>query len=124
MIPSKDATTCYDQMAIVEKYERVIGYLYPIAQSIPRKHGVARDMFLQALMGVPDLLFQAGKSNQISKIYTADAALAHLRFWMRFLLLIRAMSPHQLQTAQVLLAEVGSMLGAWIKGKQKQGYAG
>jgi hypothetical protein len=28
-------------MAIVEKYERVISYLYPIAQSMPRKHGVA-----------------------------------------------------------------------------------
>jgi hypothetical protein len=124
MNPTKDATTCYDQMVIVEKFERVIGYLYPIGQSMPRKHGVARDMFLHALLGVPDLIFQAGKSNQISKIYAVDAALAHLRFWLRFLLLIRALSPHQLQTAQVLLAEVGPMIGAWIKGKQKQGYAG
>lgn len=47
MDPVKDAAPCYDQMAIVEKYEKVIAYLYPIAQSIPRKHGVARDMFLQ-----------------------------------------------------------------------------
>jgi len=124
MNPSKDATTCYDQMVIVEKYERVIGYLYPIAQSMPRKHGVAREMFINALLGIPDLLFQAGKSNQISKIYVADAGLAHLRFWLRFLLLIRALSPNQLQTAQVLLAEVGAMVGAWIKSRQKQGYAG
>jgi len=66
MQPIKDSA-CFDQMAIVEKYERVISYLYPIAQSIPRKHGVARDMFLQCLMGVPDTLVQAGKSNQVSK---------------------------------------------------------
>lgn len=121
MEPAKDSTTCYDQMAIVEKYERVIAYLYPIAQSMPRKHGTAREMFLQCLLGVPDALFQAGKSNQVSKIYAADAELAHLRFWMRFLHSIRAMSPHQLQTAQVLLAEVGAMVGGWIKRRRTQG---
>lgn len=121
MEPNKDATTSYDQMAIVEKYERVIAYLYPIAQSIPRKHGVAREMFLQCLLSVPDLLFQAGKSNQVSKIYTADAALAQLRFWMRFLFSIRTMTSHQVQVSQLLLAEIGAMIGAWIKRKQKQG---
>ena len=41
----KDGSVSYDQMAIMEKYERVIAYLYPIAQSMPRKHGIARDMF-------------------------------------------------------------------------------
>jgi hypothetical protein len=124
MQPTEQATQCYDQMAIVEKYERVIAYLYPIAQSMPRKHGVAREMFLQCLLGVPDLLFQAGKSNQISKIYTADAGLAQLRFWMRFLLSIKAMTTHQLQTAQILLSEVGKMVGAWIKGRQSMGRVG
>lgn len=120
MNPTKDAATCYDQMVIVEKYERVIAYLYPIAQSMPRKHGVAREMFLTCLLGIPDLLFQAGKSNQISKIYTADAGLAQLRFWMRFLLSIREMNANQVQTAQILLVEVGSMIGAWIKGREKR----
>ena len=85
MQPIDEVGKCYDQMAIVEKYERVIAYLYPIAQSIPRKHGVARQMFLECLLGQPDLIIQAGKSNQVSKIYIADAGLAHLRFWMRFL---------------------------------------
>lgn len=108
-------------MVIVEKYERVIAYLYPIAQSIPRKHGVARDMFLGCLLGQPDLFFQAGKSNQVSKIYVADAGLAQLRYWMRFLCLIKTMTIHQLETAQVLVAEVGAMVGVWIKRRQKQG---
>ena len=85
MQPIDEVGKCYDQMAIVEKYERVIAYLYPIAQSMPRKHGVARQMFLECLLGQPDLIIQAGKSNQVSKIYIADAGLAHLRFWMRFL---------------------------------------
>ena len=121
MEPVAEAGRCYDQMVIVERYERVVAYLYPIAQSIPRRHGVARDMFLACLLGQPDLFFQAGKSNQVSKIYAADAGLAQLRYWMRFLLSIRAMTPHQLQTAQTLAAEVGALLGAWIKRRQKQG---
>lgn len=124
MTEPSEELACYDQLAIVEKYERIIAYLYPIAQSMPRKHGIARDLFLQCLLGQPDLFFQAGKSNQISRIYAADAGLAHLRFWMRFLHGQRCMSHHQLQTAQALAAEVGGMVNAWIKRKRKQGQAG
>ena len=124
MTEPSEELACYDQLAIVEKYERIIAYLYPIAQSMPRKHGIARDLFLQCLLGQPDLFFQAGKSNQISRIYAADAGLAHLRFWMRFLHAQHCMSHHQLQTAQALAAEVGGMVNAWIKRKKKQGQAG
>jgi hypothetical protein len=124
MQPTEQATQCFDQMAIVEKYERVIAYLYPIAQSMPRRHGVAREMFLQCTLGIPDLIFQAGKSNQISKIYAADAGLAQLRFWLRFLLSIKEMTPNQLQTAQVLLSEVGKLIGAWIKSRRSMGRVG
>ena len=67
MTPDQDAAPCYEQMAIVEKYETVISYLYPIAQSLPRKHGVVRDMFLQCLLGQVQLFVEAGKSNQVSR---------------------------------------------------------
>ena len=49
MEPEKEVTQCYEQMNIVEKYETVIAYLYPIAQNIPRKHGVAKAMFIECL---------------------------------------------------------------------------
>ena len=120
----KETGKSYDQMSIVEKYERVIAYLYPIAQNLPRKHGVARDMFLECLMGQANLFFEAGKSNQISRLYIADAGLAHLRFWMRFLLSIKGLTSHQLTTAQVLVAEVGGMLNAWIGRHKQQGQTG
>lgn len=124
MEPIKEEGACYDQMAIVEKYEKVISYLYPIAQSLPRKHGVARDMFLAALLGQVQLFIVAGKSNQVSKVYAADAGLAVLRFWLRFLLTVRGLTPHQLQTAQVLIAEVGKMVGSWIIGLKRKGQTG
>ena len=118
MEPIKETNPCYDQMLIVEKYERVLSYLYPIAQSIPRKHGVVKEMFLKNLVNQPDLFFQAGKSNQVGKAYLADAGLANLRFFLRFLVMIRCMSPHQHQTAQTMLSEVGAILGSWIKSKK------
>lgn len=105
----------------MRKYEEVISYLYPIAQRIPREHGVVRDLFLKCLLTQPDLFYQAGKSNQISKLYAADANLAQLRFWFRLLVKpsIKRMSPKQQQVALILLAEVGAMLGSWIAKTRK-----
>ena len=126
MEPIKDAVLSYDQMAIVEKYEVVIAYLYPIAQNMPKKHGMARDLFLKCLLGQVQLFVEAGKSNQISRLYIADAGISQLRFWLRFFFFIqvRSVSPHQCETALVLLAEVGKFMGAWIVKIKRKGQAG
>jgi hypothetical protein len=110
--PIKDPIECYPEMNIMRKYEEVISYLYPIAQHIPRKHGIVRDLFLKCLLTQPDLFYQAGKSNQVSKLYAADANLAQLRFWFRLLVnpKIKGITAHQQQVALILLAEVGAML--------------
>jgi hypothetical protein len=126
MEPEKDAVQSYEQMLIVEKYETVIAYLYPIANNIKRCHGTARDMFIQCLLGQVQLIVEAGKSSQISRLYIADAGLSHLRFWLRFLSTekVRGITPHQVQTAQVLIAEVGRLLGAWIVKQKRRGQHG
>ena len=123
MKPQKDLVICDKQMAIVEKYEKVILYLYPIIQSMPRKHGIARDMFMACLLGQVRLFIDAGKSTQVSKLYIADAGLADLRFWLRLVngKLVRSMTNHQCETALVLIAEVGKMLGAWISSTRHKG---
>jgi hypothetical protein len=126
MNPEKEAVQSYEQMLIVEKYETVIAYLYPIAQNLPRRHGTARAMFIECLVGQVQLMVEAGKSGQISRLYIADAGLAHLRFWLRFLnsKTVRSMSSHQVETALVLLAEVGRVLGAWIVKQKRRGQHG
>ena len=126
MTPEKETVQSYEQMLIVEKYETVIAYLYPIAQNMPRRHGTARAMFIECLLGQVQLIVDAGKSGQISRLYVADAGLAHLRFWLRFLNSkpVRGMSPHQVETAQVLLAEVGRVMGAWIVKQKRRGQHG
>ena len=126
MEPEKEVAQCYEQMNIVEKYETVIAYLCPIAQNIPRKHGVAKAMFIECLLEQVKLIVEAGKSGQISRLYVADAGLSQLRFWLRFLVSkqVRSITPHQVETAQVLIAEVGRLLGAWIVKQKRRGQHG
>lgn len=115
----KDKQASTDQMLIVEKYERVINYLYPIIQRTPRKHGVVRDKVLNCLFEQPDLLMQAGKSGQVSKIYAADANLALLRFYLRFYhLSLNHLTVNQERHALILIAEVGNLIGSWIRKKK------
>lgn len=126
MEPEREVQQSYEQMNIVEKYETVIAYLYPIAQNIQRKHGVAKAMFIECLLGQVQLIVEAGKSSQISRLYIADAGLSQLRFWLRFLSTkqVRSITPHQVETAQALIAEVGRLLGAWIVKQKRRGQHG
>lgn len=104
-------------LAIVEKYEEALLYLYPIIQASPRRHGNARDAIMAAMFEEVALLYQAAKSGQPSKLYAADVNLAFLRFWLRFAAnpRIKILTIRQHRKALALLAETGGMLGAWIK---------
>lgn len=105
-------------LAIVERYETVVAYLYPIVQRCPRRHGMLRDALLGLIVDQVGLFYQAAKSRQASRLYAADANLATLRFWLRFVAdpSIKIITPAQHRAALKLLAEVGAMLGAWIAG--------
>jgi len=111
------------QLAIIERFEGFINYIYPIALNIRRSHHVIRDRLIGAMFDQVSFLQQAGKSAQISKLYLADAGLAHLRFLLRFLANEnrRLISRHQHEVASIHLAETGKMLGAWIKSKAVKG---
>jgi len=110
--PGKEAHGLY----MLEKYERVIEYLYPIAQNIPRKHGVFRDLLIEHLFHTAQLLADAIKVNQLNRCYLFDSAIAQLRMLTRFMVhhKRKMITEHQLEVAQGMIAEVGSMLGKWI----------
>ena len=72
--PSKEAHGLY----MVEKYERVIDYLYPLAQTIPRKHGTFRELLIRQLFLVAEHLNDAIKANQLSRCYVLDGAMGQL----------------------------------------------
>jgi hypothetical protein len=119
----KDEYASRDQLAVVEKFEQAINYIYPILQNVPRKHGVARDLCLHVLFCQVELFIVAGKSGQPSRIYSADANLAYLRFWLRFLSdpKRRCITQAQHRTALIMLAEVGKMTGTWIRTAKGRG---
>jgi hypothetical protein len=104
-----------DVLAIVEKYEAYVSYLYPILQTSPRKHGVLRDLVLAALFAPIGNLYHAARSRQVSRLHAVDAEFATLRSLLRFLVRpeIKIISPHQHEVALARLADPGRMLGAW-----------
>ena len=70
---------------MVEKYERVIDYLYPLAQTIPRKHGTFRELLIRQLFQVAEHLNDAIKANTLSRCYVLDGSLGQLRLMLRFM---------------------------------------
>lgn len=118
-----DESNSHQQMKIVEKYERFIDYLYPILQNAPRRHGIARDTVYAAMFAQIDLFIIAGKSRQISRLYSADANLAALRFWLRFLdhPSRKIITSNQRRVAENHLAKVGGMINAWMRVAKARG---
>jgi len=104
-------------LAIVEKYDVFMDFIYPKIQGIPKRHGQFRDKFLSALLRLPGEFYLAAKINQISKLHVIDASLAEVRWLLRFAVShrTRLITNDQHTAAMVMLAEVGSMLNAWIK---------
>jgi hypothetical protein len=121
----RDENTATDALAIVERYEAFVTYLYPILQNAPRRHGVLRDAVLAALFVPIGDIYHAAKSKQVSRLYAVDAGFATLRSYLRFLSQgqIRILTPKQHQVALALLAEPGGMLNAWQR-KLKASEAG
>lgn len=113
-------TSSHDQMAIVQKYEAFINYFYPVAQNMPRQHGVVREMFTRDMLQQVNLFIVAGRSNHIGRLYEADAGLAQMRYWLRFLQdpKRKLITLRQHQVGSVMLAETGKILGSWIAHKR------
>lgn len=113
---------CKESMAIVDKYDGFVNYLYPMLVNTSRVHRVLRDTFIGAMLEQYRLFRDAGKSNQASKLYLADAGIAYLRDLLRIMAnpVRRLISRRQYEIASVHLAESGAMLGAWIKTAQKR----
>ena len=106
-------------LVVVEKYDEFVNYIYPVLQNIPRKHGILKEKTIQLVFLQVELFYKAVKSNHVSKFYEADANLALVRYHLRFLASDKRklVSPKQHQVASILLAEVGKIVGAMIKGR-------
>lgn len=102
----------YNLYNIIEKYEKVFNYLYPIAQNIPRNHGILKKEFISTLIKQIQLFNEAGKSNQISRIYLSDAGLSNIKFFLRFIASknIKCLTHKQQAYSQKLISECADLL--------------
>lgn len=108
-------------LAITQRYMGFCNYIYPITVNMHSKHRVFREKLLRTMFDQIELFHIAAKSNQVSRLYAADAGLATLREFLRFASepTRRLLSRHQHEVAEIHLAETGAMLGAWITKTQK-----
>ena len=99
------------QLIIIEKYEDFSNYIYLVLQNIPRKHGILKERIIQLVFEQVELFYKAIKSDSKSRLYEADANLASIRFYLRFLANEnrKLISQKQHQTASIKLAEVGKI---------------
>jgi ABC-type uncharacterized transport system auxiliary subunit len=103
-------------LIIIEKYDDFVNYVYPVLQNIQRKHGIVKEKIIQCIFEQIELFYKAIKSNQKARLYEADANLAIIRYYLRFLAdkNRKLISQRQHQVASVKIAEVGKILHSWI----------
>lgn len=108
-------------LAITQRYMGFCNYVYPILVNLSGKHRVFREAVLSAMFDQVKLFHESAKSDQISRLYIADAGLATLREFLHFAAdpARRLLSRHQHEVADIHLAETGAMLGAWVNKSQK-----
>ncbi len=94
-------------------------WLIPQVQKFPRAHRFGLAERIQRLaLDFQDALVAAGKTQGKARrqwLHRADLHLAQLRVWVRMARDLQCLSIRKYEHAARLLAEVGRLLGAWIK---------
>lgn len=108
-----------EMLRIVSVYDGFVNYLEPITHTMPRRYSRLRDALLEILWRVPEQLYTAAMSDQVSHVHKADAMLATLRWFMRHMTHHerKMLTPHQQEVAESKLGEVGGMIHAWLERK-------
>ncbi len=96
----------------------LLRWLLPLAQRLPRTHrsGLARQL-PDAGFQLQRLLLRAAKRPNIAAdlLHEADAALAELRLLLRLACDLRVISPGQYEEGARRTAEIGRLLGGWLR---------
>ncbi len=94
-------------------------WLIPQVQKFPRAHRFGLAERIQDLaLDFQDALTAAGKSQgkyRLRHLHQADLLLAQLRIWFRLARDLHCFSVRQYEHVSRLTAEIGRLLGAWLK---------
>ena len=94
-------------------------WLLPQVQRFPRVHRFILAERIQRLaLDFQDALVAAGKSKERYRrtyLFSADIKLEQIRIWIRFARDNKVLTIRQYKHAARLMAEIGRLLGGWIK---------
>lgn len=103
-------------------------WLIPRTNDFPRlhRHTITRRL-LDSTLDFLDRLLEANnlrKEERLERLERADGSLDRLRHYLRLTRSLRWLTPSQYQHASRAVAEIGRLLGGWIKTTQAQIEAG
>ncbi len=108
-----------DEMVIFTRVFDLLAWLVPKSEAFPRSHRHSvTPRLLNTALDVQDRLCDAQARRgalRLDALREADAALARLRIYLRLAHHLRWLSDGQYEHVSHRVAEVGRLLGGWIK---------
>ena len=102
-------TRCYDLLA----------WLMPKAEKFPRAfRSTVTQRLMNAALDLQEALFEAQSQRataRLTALRAADAALGRLRLYLRLAHHWRWLSSGQFEHVSLMVAEIGRLVGGWIK---------
>jgi len=108
-----------EEMVIFTRVYDFVSWLMPLTLHFPRQHRFMVTQRLQnAALNVQELLIEANAQRgalRAGTLRSADAELVKVRLYLRLCERWQWLSKGQYQHASVQVAEVGRLLGGWLK---------
>ena len=108
-----------DEMVIFTRTYDFVTWLIPLTQNFPRSQRFIVTGRLQtAVLNFQELIIEANSqrgARRAEKLRAADAELLKTRLYLRLCERWQWLSPGQYRHASVLVAELGRLLGGWLK---------
>jgi multidrug efflux pump subunit AcrA (membrane-fusion protein) len=108
-----------EEMIVFARCYDLLAWLMPKAEKFPRafRFNVTQRL-MDAALDLQEALFQAQSERaaaRLAALRVADAALSRLRLYLRLAHQWRWLSPGQYEHVSGTVAEIGRLLGGWIK---------
>jgi hypothetical protein len=108
-----------DEMIILSRVFDLLAWLVPKSERFPRVYrSTVTQRLMDAALDVQDRLFDAQSrrgSRRVEALQAADAALGRMRLYLRLAHHWRWLSDGQYQHASQMVAEIGRLLGGWLR---------
>ena len=103
------------QLIAAKRWEDAYDYIYPRVMSLPNRYESKRKYILWLLDDMIELLYAAGKLNQISRVRIADGRLAAIRWHLKKLYDLPGVKLGESAPVQFerLISQVGGILNSW-----------